>query len=302
MTKVVAFGGGRGLSASLRALVDLAVDLTAVVTVADNGGSSGVIRDTRPVLPPGDIRKALIATASPNRAATADLFGHRFDGEDFLTSHPVGNIVLTSLLERSGNPVEAIEEAAALLGCRARILPMSAEGLDIEAEVRTGEGTVPVRGQHEVAVASGDVGNLRLLPEDACAATETLRAVEDADWHVFGPGSWFTSVIPHFLLPDLRASVARTDAKRVLVLNLSQENETDGLDAAGHLRALTPYSESVRFHYVISPEVRNVSALDSLNRETEALGAELVTAPLASDPVTHDPSALAVVLRKLMAA
>lgn len=300
MTSVVAFGGGRGLSASLRALTRLDIDLTAVVTVADDGGSSGAIRKSRPVLPPGDLRKALVATADPTRGDAANLFSHRFGGDDFLTGHPVGNLVLTSLLERRDNPVAAIAEAADLLGCRARILPMSCEPLDIEADLAEGRGVRTIVGQHDVAVADGAVTDVRLVPADAPACPETLEAVAAADWHVFGPGSWYTSVIPHLLLPELREAVAAAAAKRIVVLNLSEEKETDGLTLAGHLDALGRYAEGVRFHYVISGAPRTLDDPESLNTAAQSLQAELVAADLAADVVTHDVAALAAVLGNLL--
>ncbi|MEU6861515.1 uridine diphosphate-N-acetylglucosamine-binding protein YvcK [Glycomyces sp. NPDC046736] len=303
MLKVVAFGGGRGLSASLRALTRLDVDLTAVVTVADDGGSSGTIRASRPILPPGDLRKALVATADPDRAEAAALFAHRFDGDDFLTGHPVGNLVLTSLLERHPNPVDALAEAARLLGSRARILPMSSTPLDIEADIVPcdASGTRTIVGQHDVAVADGRVERVRLLPAGATASPETLDAVAEADWHVFGPGSWYTSVIPHLLLPDLREAVAASRARRIVVLNLSEEKETDGLTLAGHVDTLRRYAEGVRFHYVVSGDTRTLDDPESLNSAAQSLEARLVAADLAADGVTHDVAALAAVLERLLA-
>jgi uncharacterized cofD-like protein len=300
MLKVVAFGGGRGLSASLRALSGLDIDLTAVVTVADDGGSSGVIRTARHILPPGDLRKALVATADPARAEAVELFSHRFGGQDFLTGHPVGNVVLTSLLERHANPVDALDAAARMVGSRARILPMSSVPLDIEADLAEGSGTRTIVGQHDVAVADGAVTDVRLLPSDAAACPETLRAVADADWHVFGPGSWYTSVIPHLLLPDLREAIGASKARRIVVLNLSEEKETDGLTLAGHVDTLRRYAEGVRFHYVISGDTRTLADPGSLNLAAQSLEAELVAADLAADGVTHDVTALAAVLGNLL--
>jgi uncharacterized cofD-like protein len=300
MLKVVAFGGGRGLSASLRALSRLDIDLTAVVTVADDGGSSGVIRAARHVLPPGDLRKALVATADPDRAEAAELFAHRFGGQDFLSGHPVGNVVLTSLLERHANPVDALDTAARIVGSRARILPMSSVPLDIEADLADGSGTRTIIGQHDVAVADGSVYDVRLLPSDARACPETLAAVADADWHVFGPGSWYTSVIPHLLLPDLREAIGASKARRIVVLNLSAEKETDGLTLAGHVDTLRRYAEGVRFHYVVSGDPRTLADPGSLNSAAQSLEAELVAANLAADGVTHDVTALAAVLGHLL--
>ncbi|MFB9661510.1 uridine diphosphate-N-acetylglucosamine-binding protein YvcK [Glycomyces mayteni] len=300
MQKVVAFGGGRGLSASLRALSRLDVDLTAVVTVADDGGSSGDIRATRPVLPPGDLRKALLATADPSRAEAAELFSHRFGGDDFLAGHPVGNIVLLSLLERHANPVEAVAAAGRLVGARARVLPMSCTPLDIEADLAEGSGLRTIVGQHDVAVADGQVADVRLLPADAPACPETLEAVAEADWHVFGPGSWYTSVIPHLLLPSLREAIAASEARKIVVLNLSEEKETDGLTLAGHVDTLRRYAEGVRFHYVVSGDARTLADPGSLNSAAQSLEARLVAADLAADGVTHDVGSLAAVLGNLL--
>ncbi|MEU5874402.1 uridine diphosphate-N-acetylglucosamine-binding protein YvcK [Glycomyces sp. NPDC047369] len=300
MQKVVAFGGGRGLSASLRALLRLDVELTAVVTVADDGGSSGDIRATRPVLPPGDLRKALLATADPSRAEAAELFSHRFGGDDFLAGHPVGNIVLLSLLERHANPVDAVAAAGRLVGSRARVLPMSCTPLDIEADLAEGAGIRTIVGQHDVAVADGQVADVRLLPADAPACPETLEAVAEADWHVFGPGSWYTSVIPHLLLPSLREAIAASEARKIVVLNLSEEKETDGLTLAGHVDTLRRYAEGVRFHYVVSGDARTLDDPGSLNSAAQSLEARLVAADLAADGVTHDVGSLAAVLGNLL--
>ncbi|GAA1663932.1 uridine diphosphate-N-acetylglucosamine-binding protein YvcK [Glycomyces endophyticus] len=300
MQKVVAFGGGRGLSASLRALSKLDVDLTAVVTVADDGGSSGDIRATRPVLPPGDLRKALVATADPARAEAAELFSHRFGGDDFLAGHPVGNIVLLSLLERHANPVEAVAAAGRMVGARARVLPMSCTPLVIEADLAEGPGTRTITGQHDVAVADGQVEDVRLLPADAPACPEALEAVAEADWLVFGPGSWYTSVIPHLLLPSLREGIAASAARKIVVLNLSEEKETDGLTLAGHVDTLRRYAEGVRFHYVVSGDARTLADPRSLNSAAQSLEARLVAADLAADGVTHDVASLAAVLGKLL--
>ncbi|PRY58465.1 MULTISPECIES: gluconeogenesis factor YvcK family protein [Glycomyces] len=300
MQKVVAFGGGRGLSASLRALSRLDVELTAVVTVADDGGSSGDIRATRPVLPPGDLRKALVATADPSRAEAAELFSHRFGGDDFLAGHPVGNIVLLSLLERHANPVDAVAAAGRIVGSRARVLPMSCTPLDIEADLAEGAGTRTIVGQHDVAVADGQVADVRLLPADAPACPEALEAVAEADWHVFGPGSWYTSVIPHLLLPSLREAIAASKARKIVVLNLSEEKETDGLTLAGHVDTLRRYAEGVRFHYVVSGDARTLDDPGSLNSAAQSLEARLVAADLAADGVTHDVGSLAAVLGNLL--
>src|SRR4051794_27765618 len=173
--RVVAFGGGHGLSATLRALRIVQrgrpVDITAVVTVADDGGSSGRLRRTRDILPPGDLRQALAALAGETQAETAALFQHRFAGEDDIAGHPVGNLVLVALMEQAGDPVAALDRAAAMLRCGGRVLPMSRDRLHIEADLSEGGEVVTVRGQHEIAVTTKTIDRVRLTPAapEACA-------------------------------------------------------------------------------------------------------------------------------------
>ena len=212
-TRVVAFGGGHGLGASLRALRllrhPLDLDITAVVTVGDDGGSSGRLRADRGGLPPGDLRQALAALADPDDPVarhTAELMQYRFHGDDALAGHPVGNLVLCGLMELAGDPVTALDRAAAMVRSVGRVLPMSRHPVGIEADVRGGDPDRPddvivITGQHEVAVSRGTVERVRLHPPEPVACTEAVAAITGADWLIFGPGSWYTSVIPHLLVP-----------------------------------------------------------------------------------------------------
>src|SRR5688500_4029126 len=195
MTRIVAFGGGHGLAASLRALralqPTLDLDITAVVTVGDDGGSSGRLRADRGIVPPGDIRQALAALADDTDAAagqTAALLQHRFAGSDPLTGHPVGNLILCGLMELLGDPVRAIDHVAALVKANGRVLPMSCDPVWIEADVSGPDGeVVTVRGQHNVAVAKGMVRTLRLNPTAPAPCVEAVAATKAADWLIFGP-------------------------------------------------------------------------------------------------------------------
>ena len=307
--KVVAFGGGHGLFASLRALRRLDVDLTAVVTVADDGGSSGRLRAEFDVLPPGDLRQALVALAGDDREEElrSILFQHRFPGSGPLGGHAVGNLLLTGLVEVLGGPVAALDHAGKLLGACGRVLPMSTEPLEIEAEVRGLHPGRPdevsvVRGQASVAKTPGHVLGVRLAPETPPACPEAVAAVEAADWLVFGPGSWFTSVLPHFLVPELRTAIAKTTARRIVALNLSDEpGETDGWSAEEHLTALTSHAPEFTVDAVLADPrvVRNHMRLRSA---AESLGGRLVVAPVAvaDGSPRHDPGALAAVLRSVL--
>jgi uncharacterized cofD-like protein len=294
--RLVAFGGGHGLGASLRALrrcqAALDLEITAVVTVGDNGGSSGRLRAQRCALPPGDLRQALAALAAddPSSARTADLFQHRFPpvpgDRDALTGHPVGNLVLCGLMELLGDPVAALDHAATMVRAGGRVLPMSREPVEIEARIRGADparpdGTVTVRGQHEVAVSPGQVESLRLDPPKPVACREAVQAIAEADWLVFGPGSWYTSVIPHLLVPELLAAVVASRARRLVILNLTIEPETAGLTLPAHLTALSAYAADLNVDVVLG-DAGWVIEPGPVRRAAASLGAELILADLAA--------------------
>jgi uncharacterized cofD-like protein len=305
---VVAFGGGHGLSVTLRALRRLGVAPTAVVTVADDGGSSGRLRACRPVLPPGDLRQALAALAGDDGASAtnARLMQHRFVGADELAGHAVGNLLLLGLFEVLGDPVAALDHTAGMVRAAGRVLPMSRTPLSIEADVRGADPDRPdadvvVRGQHEVAVSAGQVLSVRLSPPRPEACAEAVDAVRAADWLLLGPGSWYTSVIPHLLVPELRAAIADSAARRLVTLNLSAEQETAGLSLADHLRTLTRYMPELRLDAVVA-DLKAVDDPEPLRGAAESLGAHLALHAVAADDGSprHDPGALAAALAPIL--
>jgi uncharacterized cofD-like protein len=284
-------------------------EITAVVTVGDNGGSSGRLREQRGALPPGDLRQALVALADEDAygATTAALFQYRFDGADPLSGHPVGNLVLCGLMEQLGDPVGALDHAARMISARGRVLPMSPEPVAIEAEVRGADPDRPdevitVRGQHEVAVSTGQVESVRLRPAVPPVCPEAVAAVAAADWLVFGPGSWYTSVIPHLLVPDLAAAVLASPARRLIVLNLTTERETVGMTVPDHLAALAAATPGLRADLVLGDPDWVIDPKPA-RHAAESLGAELVLARVAAPGSTarHDPGALAAALLPLLA-
>ena len=314
---VVAFGGGHGLSATLGALRmlldDLVVDeLTAVVTVADNGGSSGRLRREFGVLPPGDLRMALAALCSEQSWGDtwARVLQHRFAGQGEMNGHVIGNLLIVGLWEQLGDPVAALDWVGRLLGASGRVLPMALTPLDITADVRGLDPADPdllttVRGQVQVATTDGVIASIALDPPDPKPCPEAIDAVHAADWVVLGPGSWFTSVIPHLLVPALRDAIVASGARVVVTLNLDeQEGETPGFEAADHLAVLAEHAPDLKVHTVLADRRQTRDGLADLEHLVHATGATLLVADVASDDGTahHDPEKLAAAYAEIMAA
>ena len=314
---VVAFGGGHGLSATLQALRllvdDLVVDdLTAVVTVADNGGSSGRLRSEFGVLPPGDLRMALAALCGANEWGDtwARVLQHRFAGQGEMQGHVIGNLLIVGLWEQLGDPVAALDWVGKLLGTSGRVLPMALTPLDITADVRGLDPAEPnrlttVRGQVEVATTDGVISAITLDPPDPTPCPEAVAAVHAADWIVLGPGSWFTSVIPHLMVPALRDAIVGSDARVIVTLNLDEQaGETPGFEAADHLAVLAEHAPELRVHTVLADERHVKDGLDDLEHLVRATGAELVVSDVARDDgtATHDPVKLAAAYAGIMSA
>ncbi len=307
--KVVALGGGHGLSASLQALRQVTSRLTAVVTVADDGGSSGRLRAELGQLPPGDLRMALAALARDDEwgSVWTTLLQHRFGGSGPLAGHAVGNLVLAGLTECTGDAVQALDLAARLVGAVGRVLPMSAAPLEIVAQVAGLDADDPsatreVVGQVAVASTSGRVTSVQLRPYDPPACEESVAAILDADWVVFGPGSWFTSVLPHLMVPDLRTALVSTPARRVVCLNLAEQaGETDGLTPQDHLQVLLAHCPQLAVDVVLGDE-RAVEDAAALRHAVEAVGARLVLAPdaLGDGTPRHSPDRLAAAYAAVM--
>jgi uncharacterized cofD-like protein len=300
---VVALGGGHGLAASLSALRLLTSELTAIVTVADDGGSSGRLRQEYGVLPPGDLRMALSALCDDTDWGRTwrDVMQHRFrpGSEGSLDHHAMGNLLIITLWELLGDAVAGLKWAGALLGARGQVLPMSTVPLTIEGDVRVHapDGTSvmhTVKGQAKCAVA-GSLEHVRLLPEAAPACTEALTAIELADWVVLGPGSWYTSVLPHLLLPEMRQALCDTPAKRCLTMNLSMDTkETSGMSASDHLKVLRNYAPEFTVDVVLA-DPASVPDVREFEQAAGMLGAEVVLGKVGASsrrPI-HDPLRLA---------
>ncbi len=312
---VVALGGGHGLHASLSALRllvdDLTVDeLTAIVTVADNGGSSGRLRGEFGVLPPGDLRMALAALCGDDKWGDtwARLLQHRFQGDGEMRDHVVGNLLIVGLWELLGDHVDALDWVGRLLGAKGRVLPMALTPMDITAQVR-GVGDDPdelttVRGQVEVATTDGVITSISLVPADPPVSPDAIAAIRDADWVVLGPGSWFSSVLPHLMVPALRQALVDTEARMIVVLNLEEQaGETGGFGPADHLAVLTEHAPDLGVYAVLVDSGAPAGELAELQEVVDASGFQLVVDDVAMGDGTarHDPHKLAAAYAKIVA-
>jgi uncharacterized cofD-like protein len=289
--RVVALGGGHGLAVVLRAARAYAGELTAVVSVADDGGSSGRLRRDLDVLPPGDLRKCLMALAAPD-TVWVRAFEHRFAAGE-LDGHSLGNLVLVGLAETLGDPVAAIDEAGRLLGAVGRVRPATAEPVVLKADVE-GES---VQGQVAVMTVGGRIRRVELVPRDAPAHPDAVAAIAAADQVVLAPGSLYTSLLPVLGVAGLRDAVSATAAQVVQVCNLrSQPPETTGLDGADHLRAVLDHGGRVdAFLY------ERDGTLAVAEDRVRGWGVRPAGVPVAGrSGLVHDPGRLARALTDLL--
>ncbi|MGH3327965.1 MAG: gluconeogenesis factor YvcK family protein, partial [Streptomycetales bacterium] len=294
--------GGHGLAASLSALRRVTDRLTAIVTVADDGGSSGRLREEFGVLPPGDLRMALAALCGDDEwgRTWSRVVQHRFRSSGELHGHALGNLLIVALWELLGAHVPALDWVGRLLGAQGRVLPMAAVPLEIQATVRGADPARPtevttVRGQVPAAATGGTVLGVSLLPEDPPAVPEAVTAVREADWIVFGPGSWFTSVLPHLLVPELARALVEARARRLVALNLApQPGETSGYSPEQHLEVLQEHAPDLMLDVVLA-DPDTVQDGDGLEKAAAALDAVPVFARVAQGDGTprHDPVRLA---------
>jgi uncharacterized cofD-like protein len=294
--RIVCIGGGHGLSAALGATRQLTDDVTAVVTVADDGGSSGVLRDWLGIPAPGDLRMAIAALAGePARAA---LLQYRFSEGD-LAGHPLGNLLIAALSDLRGDFVAAVDEVAEIAGVRGRVLPATPSPVRLRARM----GGLDIRGQVAIATGPGPVERLFLEPEDPPAAEDAVEAIETSTLTVLGPGSLFTSILAAMLVPGIAAALPRA-GRVALVLNASQQlGETAGLDAAGHIRALVEHIPGLRLDAVLVHEGPLPGVARPLVIDAIALGslrAPVVRADLIASAARHDPDKLASALKGLL--
>lgn len=256
--RVVSIGGGTGLSTLLSGLkkyVGTECDegrwidvLTAVVTVTDDGGSSGRLREEFQILAPGDIRNCIVALAEDEHLLTR-LLRYRFESNGELAGHSFGNLLLTALTNITGDFLEAIKVTSEVLAIKGRIFPSTMEDATLVAELEDGR---LIRGESQITAARSHIKNLTLLPEHSKPLPETLQAIREADIITVGPGSLYTSIIPNLLVNGIVEEMCRSSALKVYVCNvMTQPGETDGFDGDAHIRAMLAYSPRLKFDYVL---------------------------------------------------
>lgn len=312
--RVVALGGGHGLFATLSALRRVTDRLTAVVTVADDGGSSGRLRQEFGVLPPGDLRMALAALCGDDDwgRTWSQLVQHRFHSSGPLDTHNVGNLLIVALWELLGDTVAGLDWVGQLLGAQGRVLPAAAIPLDIVADVEGADPARPhevttVRGQVACATTRGRVLSLSLVPPDPPAVPEAVEALRAADWVVLGPGSWFTSVLPHLLVPELATALVRTPARRLVALNLApQPGETDGFTPHTHVEVLAAHAANRGLDLRIDAVLADTGVVRDqadLEKAIQSLGGRVVLDDVADPDGTprHDPERLAAAYARIFA-
>ncbi|CAN2193276.1 COG0391 Uncharacterized conserved protein [Candidatus Nanopelagicaceae bacterium] len=306
--RVVALGGGHGLAATLSSLRAITDQITAIVTVADNGGSSGRLRQEFEIFPPGDLRMALAALCADDEwgRSWADIMQYRFTSDGPLDGHAVGNLLLAALWDRDEDPVAGLDRVGALLKVVGRVLPMAAVPLEIEATFTSSVGRINVRGQVEVATAKGKLESLRIIPENPPARSETLAAISSADLITIGPGSWISSVLPHLLVPAQRDAIVNSKAKKVVLLNLDANvyatgDEYAGYSALEHLQLLHKYAPDLKVDYVVADSDVISDHLD-LKKIVNSMGGELISAELSMGPGSsaHDVRKLTPVLAHII--
>lgn len=296
---VVALGGGHGLSVSLRALRLLDIEPVAVVGTGDDGGSSGRLREHLGVPPPGDLRMALVALVGDGSGSALwpRVLQHRFGGSGDVEGHALGNLLLVALWEETGDVVAGLDRLGRVLEARGRVLPNSLEPVVVAARVRTIDGARDIVGQARLTLTVGHVEGLRLLPEHPRACPEAVAAIRSASTLVFGPGSWYTSVLPHLLVPGISEAIAASSARRVLVLNATpQAGETQGFEAHTYLETWWGLFPDMGLDVVVA-DPRAVSDAGRLAGAASRLGAEVHLGDLlVSSGGGHDPARLAAAL------
>jgi uncharacterized cofD-like protein len=307
--KLTVLGGGTGLSILLRGVKKLTSDITAIVTVTDDGGSSGALRREMGVLPPGDIRNCLVAL-SGEETLMSRLFQYRFPASRSLGGHSFGNLFITAISSVTGGFSAGVEQASNVLAIRGRVLPVTLHSVALRAKLDNGE---IVRGESNISRAKSRIRELSVSPPLPPAGPKVLEAILDADAVIAGPGSLYTSIVANFLVKGVPSALKRTKAPKIYICNvMTQPGETTGYSVCDHAEAMSKHSGGNIFDYIvvntgrIPPKIAKRYARKGsfpvLPRLPECRGAKIIRADLVSrkEYARHDSEKLARVVSKIL--
>jgi uncharacterized cofD-like protein len=308
---VTVLGGGTGLSVLLRGIKSVTSNITAIVTVADDGGSSGRIRNDLGIIPPGDLRSCLVALAD-TEPLMEKLFQHRFGGAGDLAGHSFGNLYIAAMTEVLGDVELALKESSKVLAVRGQVLPSSAQTIRLAAEMDDGS---VVEGESQIPLAGKPIRRVFIKPENAPPVGSAIEAIENADACILGPGSLYTSVIPNLLVSGIADALRRTPAVKIYICNvMTQPGETDGYTASRHVQAIIDHVGPGLIDYVVvngqevAPGLQETYARQGAypvavdTEALEALGVKVVKANLISETmlVRHDPVKLSQTIMEMV--
>jgi uncharacterized cofD-like protein len=310
--KIVTVGGGTGLSMLLAGLKEYSSNISAIVTVADDGGSSGRLRQQFDILPPGDIRNCLVALADAS-SMMRDLFQFRFDAGSELKGHSFGNLFITVMTRLTGDFEKAIRETSKVLALRGQVIPSTLENVVLVARHKDGSTT---EGEYNIPQAHKAIHQVHLNPASPQAAPEAVRAIREAEVIVLGPGSLYTSIIPNLLIRQITDAIVSSRAIKVYVCNImTQPGETDGYSVSAHVRSLIDHSHPRVIDYCIVNtaeipeqilkryEGQGAYPVDNDRRAVQRMGYRVIeddTINLADDIIRHDTLKLAKVILNLL--
>ncbi|MEH7107780.1 MULTISPECIES: gluconeogenesis factor YvcK family protein [Bacillaceae] len=310
--RIVVIGGGTGLPVLLRGLKQYPVDITAIVTVADDGGSSGRIREDLHIPPPGDVRNVL-AALSDVEPLVEEMFQHRFKTSNELSGHSLGNLILAAMTSITGNFVHAIQEMSKVLNVRGKVLPAANQSVVLHAEMEDGS---TVSGESKIPYSGKKIKKVFLTPKNIRPLPETIQAIRQADLIIIGPGSLYTSILPNLLVPRLGDEVCRSQAKKVYICNLmTQAGETHGYAASDHVKSIYNHMSCAFINTILVnneeiPQDVQLRYNEELAHpvqydvnELSELGLEVVHADIANlenGALRHDPKKVAQILYNIL--
>jgi len=288
------------LAATLAALVNLNADVTGIIGVVDDGGSSGRLRDHLHIPPPGDLRMAIAALIPSDHRGELwrRVLQHRFDGTVDVGGHALGNLVIAALWSETGEIVAGLDALVLAVQARGRVLPNCLEPVNLVAEVRDLDTSTSriVTGQSAISATRGVIKHMSLDPSRPRPCPEAVEAISSADLIIFGPGSWYTSVLPHLLVPEIRTAIEESSALKILVLNLQAESgETEDFAPHTHLETWRAFASDISLDYVIADR-ESVRDADSLRSDVARFGGSVYLAHVSQEGV-HDATKLAEAFR-----